>query len=64
MTKIDKYLKIVDWARARYGRNGNLVISVGHNPSRFKMIEDLAGEKYVGFARHYPNHNMKTAVRF
>lgn len=60
---LDRYLAIVDWSRARYGRNGSLVISIGHNPTRFKIIEDMAGEKYVGFNRLYPDHNLKTAVK-
>lgn len=59
---IDRYLKIVDWSRARYGRGGHLLLSIGGNPSRHTLIEDLAGERYVGFNRHYPNHTLATAV--
>lgn len=36
---MDRYLKIVDWARSRYTKNGTLVISTG------RLIDGKAGQK-------------------
>lgn len=44
---IERYLKIVNWARTRYTRNGLLVISVGNEKSVFTRIENAAWSKYI-----------------
>lgn len=48
--KIERYLKIVNWAKRRYTRNAVLVIRVGHFPSRYSVIEDLAAKRYLEVA--------------
>ena len=47
MNNIDKYLKICDWAKARYTKNGSLILSTGFNPSPFTRIENAAWAKYL-----------------
>ena len=46
----DRYVKgtIVDWARRRYTRNGELVITIGRIPTKFSRIERAAFDRYLG----------------
>ena len=44
---IEKYLKIVRWATARYRKNGRLIVSIGGEPSNWKQIEIMAFDKYI-----------------
>ena len=44
---IDKYLKITRWATGRYRKNGRLILSIGGNPSKWTIIEQLAFKKYI-----------------
>ncbi len=44
---IDRYLKVVCWARTRYTIDRILIISVGGFPSTFSRIEKLAADKYL-----------------
>jgi len=46
-SNIEKYLKIVGWATARYRKNGRLIVSIGGEPSNWKQIEILAFDKYI-----------------
>lgn len=48
MTGVDRYLRIVRWARLRYTRNGYLVISAGGKPSVYSRIEIAAWSRHVG----------------
>ena len=59
---VTRYLEIVDWAKARYADGGYLVTTVGARPTRFRLIEDLAAARYVGFDRHFPKDTLKTAA--
>lgn len=43
----DRYLKIVEWARRRYTRNGVLITYIGTTPSRYTEIEGMAWTKYI-----------------
>lgn len=43
----DRYLRIAEWARARYTTNGVLELSKGGVPSRFKRIENAAWKRYM-----------------
>ena len=45
---VDKYLKVALWLRKRYTVNDRLVISIGGSPSRYKQLETLAWDKYMG----------------
>lgn len=44
---VDRYLKIVDWARARYTRNGFLILDIGGKPSPYSRIEQAAFARYI-----------------
>lgn len=63
LMNIDRYLKIVAWSRARYTQGGNLVLSKGGVPSRFRLIEDIAAEKYMTCPRHYPEFTIKGTLK-
>lgn len=52
-TPYERYLKIVAWARKRYSRNGQLIISIGGNPSPYSFIENLAAVKLLGAMNHW-----------
>lgn len=47
---VDRYLRIVNWARDRYTRNGCLKISSNGRLSRYSRIESLAYDRYVRHA--------------
>lgn len=49
----DKYLRIMNWAKARYTNpfTNHLIISIGDRPSRYKQIERLAAEKYLSLKK-------------
>lgn len=55
-----RYLKITDWAHARYSRinaKGERVILItgaGPVPSRYRRIEDLAAVAYLGSTERFP----------
>lgn len=78
--KFDRYLAIVEWAKARYrDETGAITLRVGNGiaglpslpsvgiarahmvPTRYTVIEDLAAERYMAIARHYPNYSIATA---
>ena len=42
-----KYLKIEQWLRKRYTKNGLLAIDVGGKPTKYKRLEELAWCKYI-----------------
>lgn len=48
MTKYDRYLAIVHWARSRYTSQGFLIVKVGNVPSKYTLIERAAAAKYLG----------------
>ena len=58
---IERYLAIVEWARRRYQRGGELVVAIGCYPSRYALIEDLAAERHMGLLRHFPGATLATA---
>lgn len=60
--KVERYLKIVEWARKRYTKNDNLVLSVGGRPSRYSMIENLAAVKLCGFNNRFPKYQSIEAI--
>lgn len=43
----NRYLRICMWARARYTKNGTLIVSTGNVPSIYSRIENAAFEKYM-----------------
>ncbi len=45
--RVERYLKVVNWAERRYSRNGRLIVSVGGNPSRWGEIAEAAWRKYI-----------------
>ena len=47
MTNADKYLNFANWLRARYLKNGELIISVGLVPSLYSRLELSAYKKYI-----------------
>jgi hypothetical protein len=52
--RVDRYLRIVYWARRRYSRNGAwLVRGAGGAPSRYTLIEDAAAAKLLRTNRRY-----------
>ena len=68
----DRYLKTVDWARARYRNlDGSVTNHVGVAiakrvgielvPTRYAMIEDLAARRHLGSAPRYPHETLATA---
>lgn len=65
MTKFDRYLKIVYWARERYTKNNWLPLNIiGGRPSPYSLIEDAAAEKYLGCARRYPKEEKVMSTPF
>ena len=42
----DRYLKIVNWAKRRYAKNGEILISIGGRPSVYSRIEAAAFRRY------------------
>ena len=44
---IDRYLKIVEWARNRYTVNGLLHLNTGDILSRYSLIEKMAWNRYM-----------------
>lgn len=48
MNNVERYLKIVNWARERYTVTNALIVSIGGAPSRYTMIEKLAAHKLLG----------------
>lgn len=44
---IDRYLKIIDWARNRYTANGVLHLNTGDILSRYSLIEKWAWNRYM-----------------
>jgi len=46
--RCDKYLKLVNWARDRYTRNGALKLTTGGKPHAWLRIENAAYERYLG----------------
>ena len=47
---VEKYLRIVKWARRRYTINGALTISMGGNPSIYARIERAAWNRHMSAA--------------
>ncbi len=45
--RIDRYLAIVAWLRARYTVSDQIIISVGGMPSAYSRIEQAAAKKYL-----------------
>lgn len=45
--RFDRYLAIVNWARARYTIDGVLVLSIGGTQGIYKRIETAAFQKYL-----------------
>lgn len=43
----DKYLKLMEWARERYGYEGNLITYVGGVPTKYTRIEIAAWKRYM-----------------
>jgi len=43
----EKYLKIQQWLRKRYTKNGVLTIDIGGKPTKYKRFEELAWCKYM-----------------
>jgi hypothetical protein len=46
--RIDRYLRLVHWARRRYTVGNRLDVSIGGRATRYKRIEQAA------FARYFP----------
>ena len=44
---VDKYLKVVEWARKRYTSHNLLVIRTGEQDSVYTKIENLAWDRYL-----------------
>lgn len=61
MDDIDKYLKLIEWLKARYvDDDGNIkIILPGGKPSRYTVLEWAAAEKYLNCYKH----SMSGAVR-
>lgn len=51
MSRFDRYLKVCEWARKRYTRNGILIIDRGGVPTTYARIEEAAFEKYIRHPR-------------
>ena len=47
IARCDRYLKIVNWARDRYTRNGHLTLLIGGELAPWVHIERLAYARYV-----------------
>lgn len=48
---IERYIRLMRWAIARYTRNGELIAAVGGKPSRFTCIERMAYATYMRGSR-------------
>lgn len=51
MSNVEKYQRVVNWARARYTKGNSLVISTGGVPSIYSRIEDAAFTRYMKLQR-------------
>jgi hypothetical protein len=47
LRNVDRYLKLVKWARNRYTRNKILIMSSGNVPSIYVRIVSAAWSKYM-----------------
>lgn len=47
LERCDRYLKIVDWARTRYTRNGFLPLMIGGKLAPWVHVEMLAYDRYI-----------------
>lgn len=50
---VDRYLRIVRWARSRYTLDGVLAVSVGGLPSAYSRIERAAWDRYMNGKSRY-----------
>jgi hypothetical protein len=48
MDKYTRYLKIIEWAKKRYTKNGVLITYIGLEKSIYTRIENLAAIKILG----------------
>lgn len=46
-TRILRYLSLTTWARARYSRNGVLIVRTGGQPAPYARIEAAAWQRYM-----------------
>ena len=51
--RVNRYLKIMDFVRERYGYEGNVVVFSNGRPTRYTLIEDMAAARYLGLARRF-----------
>lgn len=47
MSKVDRYLRLAQWARKRYTHSGVLVWSRGRYLGAYARIEEAAWDKYM-----------------
>ena len=47
LINVDRYLKIVSWAKNRYRKNQKLITWQNGTPSIYTKIENLAFNKYI-----------------
>lgn len=47
MKNVDRYLKLVKWARKRYTTDRMLTLYRGNVPTAYTLIEAAAWEKYI-----------------
>lgn len=43
----DRYIKVTRWAKARYRKNGVLILWANGKPSAWTRIERLAFDRYI-----------------
>ena len=48
MDKYDKYIKVCNWALARYQIDGQVIVFRNSLPTTYTNIENLAAVKYLG----------------
>ena len=61
--EIDRYLRLMRWARRRYcDKDGSLTTKFGGWPTRYTLIDDIAGARILGLRRHWPALTLADAL--
>ncbi len=65
-----RYLRITDWAKARYSvqvtpaKSVLLITAPGPRPSRYTRIEDMAANTYLGTKERHPMVSLRDCPAF
>lgn len=70
MRDASRYLRITDWAERRYtrinekGQRVILMTAAGPKPSRYRRIEDMAANTYLGTKERFPLMSLRDCPAF